>query len=89
MRRIWAKSWTLVEQAQELISGYVPDGVPGAIAVNLAILIQDDVSLQVSIVIMSGEVISDNTGRDTQTAQDCDEVKKKKLVNIWWIRLFF
>lgn len=48
----------------------VPDRVPGAVAVDPAIFIQDDVSFQVSIVVMSRVEVGDNTGRDAETAKD-------------------
>lgn len=46
----------------------VPDGVLCAVSVNPAVLIQDDVGLQVSIVVMSRVVVGDDPRRDAQTA---------------------
>jgi len=48
----------------------LPDGVSGADAVDPAVLVQDDVGLQVSVVVVSGEVVCDDPRRDAQTAQD-------------------
>lgn len=48
----------------------VPDGVPGALAVHPAVLVQDDVGLQVPVVVMSRVIVGDDPGRDAQTAQD-------------------
>lgn len=48
----------------------IPDRIPGAFAVNLAVLIQDDVSLQVSIVVMGRVEVGDNSGWYAKTAQD-------------------
>lgn len=52
----------------------VPDRVLGTLAVNPAVLIQDDVSLQVSIVVMGWEEVGDDPGWDAQTAQNWDTV---------------
>lgn len=52
------------------IEDVLPDRVSGATAVDPAVLVQDDISLQVSIVVMSGVVIGDDPGWDAQTAQD-------------------
>lgn len=61
------------------LENVLPDRVSGAIAVNPAVVIQDDVHLQVSIIVMSGEVVGDDPRRDAQTAQDWNtEVKTFK-----------
>lgn len=48
----------------------VPDRVSGAVAINPAILIQDDISLQVSIVVMGRIEVGDDSGRYAKTTQD-------------------
>lgn len=48
----------------------LPDRVFGATAVDPAVLMQDDVSFQVSIIVVSRVVVGDNSGWDAQTAQD-------------------
>jgi hypothetical protein len=48
----------------------LPDGVLGAVLVNSAILIQDNISLQVAVVVVGREEVGDNPGGDAQTAQD-------------------
>jgi len=48
----------------------IPDRVPGALSVDSAILVQDYVGLQVSVVVVSRVEIGDNPGWDAQTAQD-------------------
>ena len=48
----------------------VPDRVLGAVVINPAIIIQDDVSLQVSIVVMGRVEVGDDPGWDAQAAQD-------------------
>ena len=60
----------------------VPDRVPGAVAVDPAILIQDDVSLQVSIIVMGRVVVGDDPGRDAETAQDWDTKTKDQAVDV-------
>lgn len=52
------------------IEDVLPDRVSGATAVDPAVLIQDDVSLQVSIVVVSGVEVGDDPRWDAQTAQD-------------------
>lgn len=49
----------------------LPDGVSGAAAVDLAILVQDDVGFQVSVVVVCGVVVGDDPRGDPQAAQDC------------------
>lgn len=48
----------------------LPDRIFGAIAVNPAVVMQDDVSFQVSIIVMSRVVVGDNSRWDAQTTQD-------------------
>ena len=47
----------------------VPDRVPGAVAVNPAVLIQDDVGRQVSVVVVGRVEVCDDSGWDPQAAQ--------------------
>lgn len=51
----------------------LPDGVCSATAVNLAILVQDDVSFQVSVIVVCGVVVGYDPRWDPQAAQDCRE----------------
>lgn len=55
----------------------LPDGVLGAVAVNPAVLVQDDVSLQVPVVVMGRVEVGDDAGRDAQAAQDWDTERQK------------
>lgn len=48
----------------------LPDRVLGALLVNSAVLIQDDVSFQVAVIVVGREEVGDNPGGDAQTAQD-------------------
>lgn len=48
----------------------VPDGVLGAASIDSAVVVQNYVQLQVSIVVVSRVVVGDHSGRDAQTAQD-------------------
>lgn len=48
----------------------LPDGVFSATAVDPAVVMQDDVSFQVSIIVVSGVVVGDNPRWDAQTTQD-------------------
>lgn len=48
----------------------VPDRVSCAVAVDPAVLVQDDVSLQVPIVVVSGVIVGDDSGWDAKTAQN-------------------
>lgn len=48
----------------------LPDGVFSASAVDPAVVMQDDVSFQVSIIVVSGVVVGDNPRWDAQTTQD-------------------
>lgn len=48
----------------------LPDRVFSVIAVNPAVLMKDDVSFQVSIIVVSRVVVGDNSGWDAQTTQD-------------------
>ena len=54
----------------------IPDRVFGAIAVDSAVLVQDDVHLQVSIVVVSGVEVGDDPRWDAQTAQDWKQTLK-------------
>lgn len=48
----------------------LPDRISGATAIDPAAFIEDDVSFQVSIVVVSGEVVGDDPSRNPQAAQD-------------------
>lgn len=54
----------------------VPDGVPGEVAVNPAVVVQDDVSLQVPVVVVGGVEVGDDPGWDAETAKNWDTVAK-------------
>lgn len=48
----------------------LPDRIFGATAVDPAVVMQDDVRFQVSIIVMSRVVVGDNSRWDAQTTQD-------------------
>lgn len=48
----------------------LPDRIFGPIAVDPAVVVQDDVCFQVSIIVMSRVVVGDNSRWDAQTTQD-------------------
>lgn len=48
----------------------LPDRVFSATAVDPAVVLQDDVSFQVSVVVVSGVVVGHNPRWDAQTTQD-------------------
>lgn len=62
------------------IEDVLPDRVFGAIAVDSARVIQDDVSSQVSIIVMSGVVVGNDPRWDAQTTQDYTDQQGQKSV---------
>lgn len=72
----------------------LPDGVFSATAVNLAILVQDDVGFQVSVIVVCRVVVGYDPRWDPQAAQDCreegQEMEKRSHVvsyNRFWLWL--
>lgn len=69
-RRDWVTSWA---RKWRVDRRRLPDGVSGAAAVDLAVLVQDDVGFQVSVIVVCGVVVGHDPRWDPQAAQDCRE----------------